>query len=270
MIHYYFASSSLPFISYGFFRIEITFILHSFLCPLRRVDFLSFGNFFHLCLEDEPCHTPLKSRCLIQAQIPSFSWLTSNLILRPNSCPEIVDDGCEVAHWPCDWFRLRAMVRDLSQFRDFCMEEWSEDVLNTVVVDSGPQPHDGSVAVTSSDDIWGNKKIILGGLVHYRRWPYLFKGKTSLYGDDLFTLPESRGQGIATLLINTLSELVKKEGLGALRWTSESDNTTARRLYDSFGTVISRVTYEMVPGSNNSSFAKLHSSNGYKELHKEK
>ena len=38
MIHYYFASSSLPFISYGFFHIEITFILHSFLCPLRRVE----------------------------------------------------------------------------------------------------------------------------------------------------------------------------------------------------------------------------------------
>ena len=157
-------------------------------------------------------------------------------------------------------------------YRAFYKQEQSEDVVNTVWSWIRDPNHvtEALVAVTSSDDIRGNKNIILGGLVHYRRWPYLLKGKTCLYGDDLFILPTLRGQGIATLFINTLSEMAKKERLGVLRWTTESDNSTARRLYDSLGTAISKVTYEMVPGSNNSSFAKLHSSNGYKELHKEK
>jgi GNAT superfamily N-acetyltransferase len=103
-------------------------------------------------------------------------------------------------------------------FRDFCKEERSEDILNTVWswIQDPNHVTEALVAVTSSDDIQGNKKMILGGLVHYRRWPYLLKGKTSLYGDDLFIVPELRGQGIATLLINTLSEMAKKEGLSAL------------------------------------------------------
>jgi GNAT superfamily N-acetyltransferase len=151
-------------------------------------------------------------------------------------------------------------------YREFYKQERSEDVVNIVWSWIRDPNHvtEVLVAVTSSDNIQGNKKIILGGLVHYRRWPYLLKGKTCLYGDDLFILPESRGHGIATLLIKTLSEMAKKEGLGGLRWTTESDNTTARRLYDSLGTAISKVTYEMVPGSNSSSFAELHSSNGHK------
>lgn len=136
-------------------------------------------------------------------------------------------------------------------YREFYKQERSEAVVNTVWSWIRDPNHvsEALVAVTSSDDIQGNKKVILGGLAHHRRWPNPLRGRTCLYLDDLFTLPESRGKGIATLLINTLSEMAKKEGLGVLRWTTDSDNTTARRLYDSLGTATSKVTYDMVPGS---------------------
>lgn len=140
-------------------------------------------------------------------------------------------------------------------YREFYKQERSDDVVNTVWSWIRDPKHatEALVAVASSDDTGGNKKLILGGLAHHRRWPNPLKGKTCLYLDDLFTLPELRGKGIATLLIQALSAMAKQEGLGVLRWTTDKDNTTARRLYDSLATATSKVTYDMVPGSSSSS-----------------
>lgn len=97
------------------------------------------------------------------------------------------------------------------------------------------------VAVRASETGEGE---VLGGLAHHRRWPQPLLGATGLYLDDLFTRPDLRGQGIATMLINTLADMATREGLNVVRWTTGQENATAQRLYDSIGQKTNRITYD--------------------------
>jgi GNAT superfamily N-acetyltransferase len=52
------------------------------------------------------------------------------------------------------------------------------------------------------------------------------------YLQDLFTLPEARGQGIASALVAAVVERAKAAGASRVHWLTHESNTTARALYD--------------------------------------
>lgn len=72
----------------------------------------------------------------------------------------------------------------------------------------------------------------LTGLVHY-----LFHRNTAMlaptcYLQDLFTVPEARGQGIGRALIEAVYERAQAAGSPRVYWMTQESNATARRLYD--------------------------------------
>lgn len=70
------------------------------------------------------------------------------------------------------------------------------------------------------------------GLVHY-----LFHRNTAMLGptcylQDLFTVAETRGQGIGRALIEAVYERAQAAGSPRVYWMTQESNATARRLYD--------------------------------------
>ena len=70
------------------------------------------------------------------------------------------------------------------------------------------------------------------GLAHY-----LFHRNTILIQDtcylqDLFTVPQARGRGVARGLIHAVAHQAKAAGSPRLYWHTHETNATARRLYD--------------------------------------
>jgi GNAT superfamily N-acetyltransferase len=85
------------------------------------------------------------------------------------------------------------------------------------------------------------------GFAHYRRFPRPIVADEGIYLDDLYTRPAARGKGVARLIINHLAETARVGNLGILRWTTNPDNTTARKLYDSLATTATSETYNLTP-----------------------
>jgi GNAT superfamily N-acetyltransferase len=83
------------------------------------------------------------------------------------------------------------------------------------------------------------------GIAHYRSHPDTFSTGRDWYLDDLFVAPEARGGGVATALIEHLTQLARATGPGTLRWITSEDNATAQRVYDRLATRTSWVTYEV-------------------------
>lgn len=72
----------------------------------------------------------------------------------------------------------------------------------------------------------------LVGIVHF-----IFHRSTWTAGDycylqDLFTVPEARGQGIARALIEAVYERAREAGASRVYWLTHESNETARALYD--------------------------------------
>jgi GNAT superfamily N-acetyltransferase len=83
------------------------------------------------------------------------------------------------------------------------------------------------------------------GLAHYRGMPRPLGGCTIGFLDDLFVMPEARGQGIARALIQAVGRDAATRGWAKLRWITAEDNATARALYDQIAMRTAWVTYEM-------------------------
>lgn len=123
-------------------------------------------------------------------------------------------------------------------YRSFYKQPPSDEVVNTVWSWIHDEHHVTQALVAVSDT------GVIGGLAHHRRWPRPLHGDTGLYLDDLFTRPDLRGSGIASTLIQALSDMAKEQGLSVVRWTTAQDNATARRLYDSVASATTKVTYD--------------------------
>jgi GNAT superfamily N-acetyltransferase len=83
------------------------------------------------------------------------------------------------------------------------------------------------------------------GIAHYRSHPDTFSTGLDWYLDDLFTDPAARGTGVASALIDRLTELARATGPGTLRWITAEDNVTAQRVYDRLAKRTTWVTYEI-------------------------
>ncbi len=63
------------------------------------------------------------------------------------------------------------------------------------------------------------------------------------YVEDLLVDPQARGKGIARALFDHAGELAKSRQCDRVYWLTATDNTTARKLYDSIGECIPFVVY---------------------------
>lgn len=53
--------------------------------------------------------------------------------------------------------------------------------------------------------------------------------------NDLYVVPEARGEGVGRALIEASSAVARERGAHHLQWVTAPDNETAQRLYDSTG-----------------------------------
>jgi len=53
--------------------------------------------------------------------------------------------------------------------------------------------------------------------------------------NDLYVGAEARGRGVGRALIEASAEVARERGAVCLEWSTEPDNSTAQRLYDSTG-----------------------------------
>ncbi len=72
-------------------------------------------------------------------------------------------------------------------------------------------------------------------------------GSKGLYLDDLFVVPDARGAGAGTALLEELRTIAKDRGLSVVRWITAKDNQEARKLYDRVAEKTKWVTYDLVP-----------------------
>jgi len=88
----------------------------------------------------------------------------------------------------------------------------------------------------------------LAGLAHYRRFARPSSGTTGMWLDDLFTRPDLRGGGVGRALIDAVTAIAAAENLSVVRWITNENNQTARRLYDTTATATKWVTYDKAVG----------------------
>jgi GNAT superfamily N-acetyltransferase len=70
------------------------------------------------------------------------------------------------------------------------------------------------------------------GLAHYLFHRSTLSLGPSCYLNDLFTAEAARGKGVGRALIEAVHQRAVEAGAGRLYWHTQTDNATARRLYD--------------------------------------
>jgi ribosomal protein S18 acetylase RimI-like enzyme len=70
------------------------------------------------------------------------------------------------------------------------------------------------------------------GLVHSISHSHGWQEAPVTYLQDLFTVEEARGRGVARALIETVYADADAAGRGSVYWLTQTNNTTARLLYD--------------------------------------
>lgn len=73
------------------------------------------------------------------------------------------------------------------------------------------------------------------GLTHYVRHPHLWRPEGVIYLQDLFTTPQSRGQGVGRRLIQAVYDSADQAGISYVYWNTAETNYAGRMLYDSVG-----------------------------------
>ena len=75
---------------------------------------------------------------------------------------------------------------------------------------------------------------VVGLAVYY--FPYSsFRGRPSLWLDDLFVLDEARGRGVGTTVMRDLARIARQHGCSEMTWTAAVDNTRGIAFYERLG-----------------------------------
>lgn len=89
---------------------------------------------------------------------------------------------------------------------------------------------------------WRDERLV--GITHFLVHPSTW-GLDVCYLQDLFTAPDSRGQGVGRALIAEVAEWARIEGCGRVYWLTQEGNATARRLYDDVADFEGFIVYRM-------------------------
>ncbi len=118
--------------------------------------------------------------------------------------------------------------RELWQgYLTFYQAELSEDVTATTWARLvGDTPHYLGYVAEEDREVVGMVTVV----VHDYTWSTAPAGLLH----DLYVKPEARGGGIGRALIDEVIALGRDEGWSRVYWMTKEDNSTARRLYDSY------------------------------------
>lgn len=83
------------------------------------------------------------------------------------------------------------------------------------------------------------------GLVHYIFHRTTIAVGPNCYLQDLFTIEQARGKGVARALINGVHERAKQAGAARLYWQTHETNATAMQLYDKVAEKSGFIVYRM-------------------------
>jgi GNAT superfamily N-acetyltransferase len=78
------------------------------------------------------------------------------------------------------------------------------------------------------------------GLALYYFTYSTFLGRPTLYLEDLFVLPEARGDGAGRALLRALAAIAVRRGCGRMEWTVLDWNTPSIRFYRKLGAKLRR------------------------------
>jgi len=81
------------------------------------------------------------------------------------------------------------------------------------------------------------------GLVHYIYHPHNWKVEDVCYLQDLYAVPECRGQGIGRALIEAVYQAADANGTPTVYWLTQDFNHTARQLYGRVATLTPFIKY---------------------------
>jgi GNAT superfamily N-acetyltransferase len=73
------------------------------------------------------------------------------------------------------------------------------------------------------------------GFTHFLFRPSTWAKNDYCYLEDLYVDSDTRGKGVGRALINAVSERAQEKSANRVYWTTQSTNSQARILYDSFG-----------------------------------
>ena len=82
------------------------------------------------------------------------------------------------------------------------------------------------------------------GIVHFLSHPSGWTLEPVTYLQDLFTVAEHRGRGVARRLIEAVAAEARDAGSPRLYWLTQSHNATARLLYDRIAQHTGFIRYE--------------------------
>jgi len=123
-------------------------------------------------------------------------------------------------------------------YADFYKVEMNEKILETVWEWLNDTNHELKGIGYEADG-----KIV--GLAHYRKLLRPLQGKYIGYLDDIFVDAEYRGQKIGEKLLNKIKEISKANDWNLVRWQTDEDNFTAKKLYDKVATKTKKNVYEL-------------------------
>jgi GNAT superfamily N-acetyltransferase len=83
------------------------------------------------------------------------------------------------------------------------------------------------------------------GLAHFQPFTRPLGANTVCFLNDLFVDPAARGSGAAEALIETICEVGRTRGWGAIRWLTAEDNYRARAFYDRIGRKTPFIAYQI-------------------------
>ncbi len=101
----------------------------------------------------------------------------------------------------------------------------------------GDDPQDFSGLVADQDG-----QLI--GLTHYLFHRHGWKIENTCYLQDLYAVPQVRGQGVGRALIEAVYAAADAAGAPSVYWLTQEFNTEARKLYDRIGTVTPFIKYQ--------------------------
>ena len=87
----------------------------------------------------------------------------------------------------------------------------------------------------------------LVGITHYLFHPSSWTEHDDCYLQDLFVVPEHRGQGIARQLIDSVVDAAKGHPAQRVYWLTQESNATARLLYDKVASSTGFIQYRIAP-----------------------
>lgn len=81
---------------------------------------------------------------------------------------------------------------------------------------------------------WRNEPQPVGYTILFETYSS-FLARPTLYLEDIFVLPESRGRGIGSALLDQCIQLAQERGCGRMEWTCLDWNTKAQCAYEKLG-----------------------------------